>query len=172
MTAAAAAAPIDVRSRRWLVAVHEAGHACAARRLDWRVHKVAILPGGAGGTWDDPPWLRERKRAAREGVLVSLAGPLSDERLLAVKVPADGRYDQLRSAARDLLKAGIPEGCEFDMTSAQREATRLGVALPELLVEARALVAARWSEIERVARVLYERGALNAAGLREAARTR
>ena len=169
MTAATASAPIDVRSRRWLVAVHEAGHVAAARRFDWRVVFTRII-GDGGLTRDAPPWLRAQQRSAREGILISLAGPLADERLLAVTLPADGRYDQMRSAAKDLLKAGIPAGCETDMTTAYRDAVRLQVPLPELMVEARALVAARWGEIERVARVLYERGDLNAAGVREAAK--
>lgn len=171
VTAPAVATPIDVRSRRWLVAVHEAGHVAACRSFDWRVHRVAII-GDGGGTWDDAPWLRERRRALRESIQVSLAGPLSDERLLAVTLPADGRYDQMRTAAKDLLKAGIPDGCESDMTRAHREAVKLGVPLPELLVETRKLVAARWPEIERVARVLYERTSLDAGEIRTAAKAR
>lgn len=170
MSAPTATSPIDVRSRRWLVALHEAGHACVARSLDWRVHKVAILDGGAGGTWDDAPWLRERRRAAREGILISLAGPLADERLLLATLPLDGRYEQMRTAAKDLLRAGIPEGCESDMVTANRDAIRLGAPWAELLAEARALVAARWGEIERVARVLYERTTLDGRGVREAVR--
>lgn len=171
MTAAVAAPPrIDVRSRRWLVAVHEAGHVAACRSFDWRVHRVAILDDGGGGTWDDAPWLRARRRALRESVLVSLAGPLSDERLLAVKLPDDGRYDQMRTAAKDLLRAGIPDGCESDMTRAHREAAQLDEPLGELLVEARSLVRSRWSEIERIARVLHERGNLGASEIREAAK--
>lgn len=169
---APAAAPIDVGSRRWLVCVHEAGHVAAARSFDWRILFTRLTADGGGLTSDAPPWLRERRRSARESILVSLAGPLADERLLAVKLPADGRYEQMRTAAKDLLKAGIPEGCETDMTTAYRDAARLQVPLPELLVQARTLVAARWGEIERVARVLYERGELDTAGVRAAVRSR
>lgn len=167
---ATAAAPVDVRSRRWLVAVHEAGHACVARSFDWRVHKVAILDGGAGGTWDDSPWLRERRAAARQSVLISLAGPLADEKLVAVTLNAEGRYDRRHTAETDLRRAGIPDGCGSDMLAAHRGATKLRLELPELIVEARALVAARWGEIERVARVLYERTTLDGRGVREAAK--
>lgn len=160
---------IDVRSRRWLVAVHEAGHACAARSFDWRVAFTRVHSDGTGLTRDAPPWLRAQHRAAREDILVSLAGPLADERLLAVKLPPDGRYDDLRTAAKDLLRAGIPGGCEFDMTTAHRDAARLGVALPELIVEARRVVSARWAEIERVAAVLHDRGSLNGRQIAQAA---
>lgn len=152
---------IDMRSRRWLVAVHEAGHACVARSFDWRVLSAQVRRDGTGLTRDAPPWLRAQHRAAREDILIRLAGPLADERLLAVKLPPDGRYDDLRTAAKDLLRAGIPGGCEFDMTTAHRDATRIGVALPELIVEARRVLAVRWPEIERVAAVLYERGSLS-----------
>lgn len=163
-------AAVDLRSRRWLVAVHEAGHVAAARSFDWRLVFTRLTPDDGGLTRDTPPWLRERRRAARESVLISLAGPLADERLLAVTLPEDGRYGDRATAARDLLRAGIPEGCETDMTTAHREAAVLDEPLGELLGEARALVRSRWPEIERVARVLYVRGALDTAGIREAAR--
>lgn len=163
--------PVDVGSRRWLVAVHEAGHVSAARSFDWRVSRVALTPDGGGLTSDSAPMLRERSRRCTESALISLAGPCADEKLLAAAIDDDREYRLDGASRRALGKAGLPEGCEIDMDTARRLLVQVpDLGYPEALGRARLLVHRRWPEIERVARVLYRRAELDAAQVRAAAR--
>lgn len=154
-TAVQAGAP-DVKSRRWLVAIHEAGHAVAARSLDWRVRDVAII-GEGGLTRDAPPWLRSDPRSDRENMLIHLCGPVTDEVLLHTVIPVNGDYGDPETAEKTLAAAKVDYGCGTDMARARAIAARLELSWPAALGEARQLVKTRWAEIERVAVVLHER---------------
>lgn len=128
---------IDRGSRRWTVAVHEAAHVVAARRLGWQVVYARITDDC--GDMDDaaPPGL-DRVRAAVESAVISLAGTCASAR----------------------MRWFLPDGCQHDQRDARTVLRGTEVSYREALARARVLVAEAWGDIQCVARRLYRDGEL------------
>lgn len=62
-------------------AVHEAGHCVIARTVGHTVRRVVLYPDGSGMTETAPVLHGDEVRAARESLLVVLAGPVAEERV-------------------------------------------------------------------------------------------
>lgn len=131
--------PIDTGSRRWVVAMHEAGHVEAARALGWDVEYAVIHEGGDSGVMSDeaPPGLDETDRDVQSAI-ISIAGLATSNR----------------------WRLFLPSGCETDERDARATLKGTGVRYGDARREAERLVSRRWGAIKKTARHLYHHGSL------------
>lgn len=136
-------ATIDKASRRWMVAVHESAHKVAAEKLGWTVRYVRIIcDGDEGIAQDRAPLLRDKKRKAIENAVIALAGVEANIREAGHRVEPYGLVHDRQDAAR-FLRPYFHD-----------------ISLPQIEMQARTLVNAHWSTIQRVAARLYVAGEL------------
>ena len=162
--------PFEREAARWNVAVHEAGHAVAFHYLCQKKERIWFASieqrGATGGMVAPTPlfedWLETREEMLAD-IQVSLASRVAEELVLGTTTNGNGGDGQAATAAaQKMVAVGHAEqigAYDPGISGPGRDAREQSESiLREALDGCRKILTGRKDEIEKVARLLYERG--------------
>lgn len=161
--------PFEREDGRWKVAVHEAGHAVAFHHLNGHRQKIwfgSIEQRGSTGGMIAPTPLRDDWLLTRSELLadiqVSLASRVAEELVFNEMTNGHGGDGHAATTrARQMVRYGHTDWIgTYDRDSKEME-TKVEEVLHEALYACRKLFEPRKSELEAVAKLLYDRGTVS-----------
>jgi hypothetical protein len=152
----------DHPSNRRLIAHHEAGHCVAMLAVGAAIGRASLEPSAVTyavrRTWSGRFDSGAERMAAARFIKIALSGPIAEACFAGRRADAEACRTDITDARR--LALGIGGG--------SRPAAR--AFLLAVYAEASELIPSRWTDVEHVAELLLEHGAMSGAEIEEAVR--
>lgn len=129
-------------------AVHEAGHAAAAREFGIPVSRIEASPDGSGQTVFPDHYYRNAQRDAYDAAVIDVAG----------QEAAIGWLERTLGYSRGRALSETAGHARVDLGYLPGDAARAGITESQARQKAREIIAARQAAIDRTAGLLIDRG--------------